>query len=258
MTTSDITPRVYVACLASYNSGVLHGEWIDLEGKDADDIHAEIAKMLRASKFPNVEVDCVNCNGIGKIYADHDCSECAGTGKVRSAEEWAIHDYELGGVKIDENPDIEKLVELAEGLSEHGKAYVAYVDHVGAHYATKDGFEDAYAGEYPSSEDFAIDRFQDQHPPEESLMDTPKPHRNAKTGPRPVERAHLFYPRLPDNTRKRMLLDDADHAAATRRTLGFRAEVHDWMTGCKFRIYGAACGIKGCHCDALARIVVPI
>ena len=29
-TVTDI-PRIYVACLASYNAGILHGEWIDLD-----------------------------------------------------------------------------------------------------------------------------------------------------------------------------------------------------------------------------------
>lgn len=26
--------RIFVACLASYNAGTLHGEWIDCTGKD--------------------------------------------------------------------------------------------------------------------------------------------------------------------------------------------------------------------------------
>lgn len=31
------TPRIYVACLASYNNGVLHGRWIDAN-QSADDL----------------------------------------------------------------------------------------------------------------------------------------------------------------------------------------------------------------------------
>ena len=31
------TPRIYVACLAAYNGGTLHGEWIDAD-QSADDI----------------------------------------------------------------------------------------------------------------------------------------------------------------------------------------------------------------------------
>ena len=38
--------------------------------------------------------------------------------------------------------------------SEH-EAAAAYIDHVGSHYATPDGFRDAYAGEYPSMADYA-------------------------------------------------------------------------------------------------------
>jgi len=39
MQTTTDTPRIYVACLAAYNSGKLHGEWIDAS-QTAEDIHA--------------------------------------------------------------------------------------------------------------------------------------------------------------------------------------------------------------------------
>ena len=35
------TPSIYVACLAAYNNGHLHGKWIDVDG-DADEIHVLI------------------------------------------------------------------------------------------------------------------------------------------------------------------------------------------------------------------------
>ena len=60
-TTQD-QQRIYVACLAAYNSGILHGEWIDIED-DIDETWAHINAMLKASP-------------------------------VADAEEWAIHDYE--------------------------------------------------------------------------------------------------------------------------------------------------------------------
>ena len=60
--------QIYVACLASYNAGVLHGEWIDLEGRDADDVRDEIARILRESPHPNVTVDCPDCGGTGTTY----------------------------------------------------------------------------------------------------------------------------------------------------------------------------------------------
>ena len=59
---SDNTPRIYVACLAAYNNGYLHGDWIDAD-QDVDEIRDEIATMLARSP-------------------------------IEHAEEYAIHDYE--------------------------------------------------------------------------------------------------------------------------------------------------------------------
>ena len=51
--TDTDTPRIYVACLASYNAGILHGEWID--ATDADEIREAIETMLSKSRhsLPN-------------------------------------------------------------------------------------------------------------------------------------------------------------------------------------------------------------
>lgn len=62
MTTTD--RRIYVACLASYNNGVLHGAWIDTEDMDADDLSNEVRdKVLLTSRYPNVMVTCPDCEG---------------------------------------------------------------------------------------------------------------------------------------------------------------------------------------------------
>ncbi|NJO62413.1 MAG: antirestriction protein ArdA, partial [Richelia sp. RM2_1_2] len=96
--TQDNTPRIYVACLAAYNNGKLHGEWIDCD-QDADDIWEKIEKMLEASPEPD-------------------------------AEEWAIHAFEnWHGIEISENADIERIAELAELIEEHGKAFALYCQH---------------------------------------------------------------------------------------------------------------------------------
>lgn len=95
--------RIYVACLASYNNGVLYGRWIDASS-DADDMMEEVSAMLKASPIPG-------------------------------AEEWAIHDYE-------DFPDlgeyagldaIAKFVELVEEYSHSFKPeeIAAIVDYVG-------------------------------------------------------------------------------------------------------------------------------
>jgi len=97
MNTVTDAPRIYVACLASYNAGILHGEWIDLD-QDIDDIWKEIRNMLASSP-----------------------EECA--------EEWAIHDYEgFGSLRISEYEGIEAVHQYAEFILEHeetGQALLA-------------------------------------------------------------------------------------------------------------------------------------
>jgi antirestriction protein len=42
------TPSIYVACLASYNNGILYGKWISAD-QTADAIYDEIHEMLNES-----------------------------------------------------------------------------------------------------------------------------------------------------------------------------------------------------------------
>lgn len=143
------TPRIYVACLASYNNGVLHGRWID--AVDESEIQEEVAAMLRESRYPNVQVECPECEG-----CDDDCDECKGTGTVPSAEEWAIHDHEgFHGVSISEHDSFDDIAELAQLIEEHGPAYAAYADLVGADNANGPGFQDKYCGEFGSEQEYA-------------------------------------------------------------------------------------------------------
>lgn len=117
--------KIYVSCLAAYNNGKLHGTWIDLEDKTADEIQDKIDEMLKQSP-------------------------------EEIAEDWAIHDYEdFGEIRIGENEDLEKLVELVELIEEHGDAYRAYYSYTGSEYATPEDFENRYRGEYNSLIEFA-------------------------------------------------------------------------------------------------------
>ena len=43
-------PRIYVSCLAAYNSGYLHGMWIDAT-QDPDDIYDDIEWLLSRKSF---------------------------------------------------------------------------------------------------------------------------------------------------------------------------------------------------------------
>ena len=122
--TQITTSRIYVACLAAYNNGHLHGQWIEAN-QEPKAIHEEIQEMLKQSPIPR-------------------------------AEEWAIHDYEgFVGIRLSEYEDIAKVSEIAGLVTELGVAWALYADHVGLEYATKEGFEEAYQGEWDSEEDFA-------------------------------------------------------------------------------------------------------
>jgi antirestriction protein len=124
MKTTQTTPKVYVACLAAYNNGILHGSWIDAN-QEAEDIHDAIKDMLAKSPIAN-------------------------------AEEWAIHDYEgFCDLRLSEYESIEKVAEMAAMIEEHGEAWAKFAEYEGIEYATLERFEEAYAGEWLSEEEFA-------------------------------------------------------------------------------------------------------
>ncbi|WP_028284479.1 antirestriction protein ArdA [Oceanicaulis alexandrii] len=117
--------RIYVACLAAYNNGRLHGRWIDA-AQDADDIRAEISDMLAASPIPK-------------------------------AEEWAIHDHEgFEGAPISECHGIDSVADLAAFIAEHGALGGKLIEHYGGDLdEARTAIEDHYAGEYASLAEFA-------------------------------------------------------------------------------------------------------
>lgn len=166
--------RMYVACLASYNNGVLHGEWFDLEDfEDAVGLQEAIAeKVLMTSPHPNVTVECPHCEtgrrgyGVaqgGNFTGFYSCSHCDGYGNHPSAEEWAAHDWDGEGLsEFGEYPDLEEVLEHVRLVSEHGGAWVAFKSYFGAD-VTEQNFEDAYRGEYDSFEAFVEAWCQEVH-----------------------------------------------------------------------------------------------
>lgn len=47
------TPRVFVTCLAAYNNGTLHGEWVD--ATDEDDLTESVERILASSPIADAE-----------------------------------------------------------------------------------------------------------------------------------------------------------------------------------------------------------
>jgi len=117
MTTQTESPRIYVACLAAYNNGILHGVWIDATD---DDIHEQIQAMLAASPMPE------HC------------------------EEYAIHDYSgFYGMHLSEYEDLARVHDLAVLIEKHGEAFAKYCDNMGDD-ADEDSFEEAFQGHWDS------------------------------------------------------------------------------------------------------------
>ena len=137
LTTEKPKPEysIYVACLAAYNNGYLHGAWIDAT-QEPEEIEAEVQAMLAMSPVPK-------------------------------AEEWAIHDYDLGGVSISEYESFATVSAIAKAVEEHGSAFAAYIGHVGIEYSAQDwnvtvnNFQEAYRGEFPSMADYAEELYSD-------------------------------------------------------------------------------------------------
>ena len=121
---NSLEPKIYIACLAAYSAGHLHGAWIKANQSE-DEIHNEIHQML--AKSPKA-----------------------------GAEEWAIHGYEdFGSIHLEEYENISTIVEMAEIIKEHGELGAEII----AHYSNcpddaKNALEE-YCGEYDSERGYA-------------------------------------------------------------------------------------------------------
>ena len=114
-------PSIYVACLASYNSGILHGKWI-VPANNVSELQEQIDEVLKTSTIPN-------------------------------AEEFAIHDYD-DFPNLGEYPGLENIVKVVDAIAEHG------ADEINAflsNYSVEDldSFSDMFVGEYSSFSEYA-------------------------------------------------------------------------------------------------------
>ena len=116
--------RIYVADLAAYNAGHLHGEWIDAT-LDTDDIQAQVNAMLANSP-------------------------------VDGAEEYAIHDYEgFDGYSLGEYEGIQSAHEIACFIEEYPDFGGALLAHFNNLDDARQAAEECYCGCHASLADYA-------------------------------------------------------------------------------------------------------
>ena len=124
----ETNPCIYVANLGAYNAGHLVGKWLDLTTfEEVDDLQNEIDKIA---------------NSLGAGYGD----------------EWAIHDYSNMPSSLGENPDLEKVLEIAELIQEYSFNQINAFLEI---YSIEDlnYFEESYAGEWSSFQEYADNLF---------------------------------------------------------------------------------------------------
>lgn len=129
--TSDVAPRVYVACAAAYNAGKLHGVWLDAT-RGTEAMEEEAMQMLRASP-------------------------------VAYADTYAITDQSgFGRYRLREYTPLADVARLADLISIHGEIVTDYiaclgedVSHAEAHFA------DDYQGVWESLTDYAYQLLDD-------------------------------------------------------------------------------------------------
>ena len=122
--TTNFEPRIYVACLAAYNSGYLHGAWIDAT-EGVSEMQDQVNSMLTASP-------------------------------IAGAEEYAIHDYEdFGGAFISEYAGLADVCETATFLAEHGPLAAVTLKAAFGNLSEARSMLERYAGCYISVAAFA-------------------------------------------------------------------------------------------------------
>jgi antirestriction protein len=128
--TLEATPNIYVACLAAYNNGKLHGTWIDAT-LEPDAIMEATQAMLKASPEPD-------------------------------AEEWAIHDYDnFHGLRLSEWEGFAEVHAYATFIQEHGRLGAELIAYTGDIEHARAMMSDGYAGCYESLTDFAEELTED-------------------------------------------------------------------------------------------------
>jgi antirestriction protein len=139
------SPRIWIACLAAYNDGKLHGEWVD-GAVEVEELAAAAQRVLETSSIPGVE-------------------------------EYAIFDSdEFGGFNVGEYERLKTVARVARGIREHGHAFAAWAELDDDDPDMLDGFDDAFLDEYESSEAWAREVSPRRFPPPGAIPETVRPY----------------------------------------------------------------------------------
>lgn len=122
-------PQVWVGCLAAYNQGDLHGEWIECS-YGSEHINERIAHIIKTSP-------------------------------AADAEEWLIFDQQDMG-DIGENESPKYLAEVAEFILEHDELALICLDNVHGNLKEAESMIENYYGCYQSQEEFGWEMLENQ------------------------------------------------------------------------------------------------
>lgn len=101
---TTLQPRIYVVCRAAYDSGTLHGAWIDVTG-DEWALWDAIQAMLAQSPIPD-------------------------------AEDYAIYDHEeFQGARLWRSMGLTEVARLAASIADNGPLGSLLLDHCGGDLA---------------------------------------------------------------------------------------------------------------------------
>tara|TARA_R110002110_G_scaffold42613_1_gene133580 strand:+ start:64 stop:594 length:531 start_codon:yes stop_codon:yes gene_type:complete len=134
MTNGTKAPRVYVASLADYNAGRLHGVWVTLRP------FCEVAELVE--------------------HLERETAAMLKTSREEFAEEWAIHDYENFGDHnvFGEYEDFSYVAKVAVFIHQHSDAARAFFHVFGRDDASMEDFDAYYVGEWSDTRAFAEDQ----------------------------------------------------------------------------------------------------